>query len=231
MVMPATCLIVVPVLARPWRIRPVLESIKRATVDPHVLLVASSHDTAVQMACAEASQIIASMAWITIPYQEVGDYARKCNYAYLISSEPFLFTAADDLEFHPGWLEAAMEKMADPAIGVVGTQDLCNYLVLQGVHSTHSLIRRTYVDRFGLIDQPGLVLNPDYPHEFSDDEVVETAKHRKAWAFAPGAIVEHLHPSCGKAEWDDLYNDNSERNRVGSALFHQRRHLWGGGDF
>lgn len=230
MVMPAT-LIVVPVLARPWRIRPVLESIKKATLNPKVLLVASSHDTQVHLACAEASQIIADMAWLHIPYQECGDYARKIQYGYLISNDPFLFCAADDLEFHPGWLEAAMEPMADPNIGVVGTQDLGNGRVLHGEHSTHSLVRRSYVDRFGLIDQPGVVMNPDYPHEHSDDELVETAKFRKAWAFAPGSIVEHLHPAWGKAEWDPLYSNNSERIKIGSALFHQRRHLWGGGDW
>lgn len=226
MVMP-TCLIVVPVLARPWRIRPVLESIKRATPNPKVLVVASTHDTAVHLACAEASHVIADMAWVHIPYEPVGDYARKVNFGYLISNDPFLFLAADDLEFHEGWLEAAMAKMADPKIGVVGTQDLCNYRVLQGEHSTHSLMRRTYVDQFGLIDQPGLVLNPDYPHEFVDDEQVATAKFRGAFAFAGDSIVEHLHPGCGKADWDELYSNNSERVKIGAGLYQQRCHLWG----
>jgi hypothetical protein len=46
---------------------------------------------------------------------------------------------------------------------------------MAGRHSTHSLVTRDYVERFGTIDEAGVVLHEGYPHEFVDDEFVQTA--------------------------------------------------------
>lgn len=157
----------------------------------------------------------------------VGDYARKVNHAYRVTVEPFLFLGADDLAFHPGWLPAAFAAMDDPAVGVVGTQDLApTDRARTGSHSTHCLVRRSYIDRFGTIDQPGFVLHEGYPHEYVDDEFVGTAKHRGAWAFAHGSIVEHLHPSWNKAPRDALYNGQRARMSNGRGIYQRRRKLW-----
>lgn len=217
--------ILVPVLRRPHRVAPILASIAAGTPEPHrVLFITSPGDDA------ERDAIVATgAAWLELDRPpRTGDYARKINLGYRSTNEEFIFLGADDLHFHPGWLTAALAPFADPRIGVVGTQDLGNDAVKKGVHSTHSMVRRTYVDDHGTIDQKGKVLHEGYWHEFVDNEFVETARHRRAWAFASDAVVEHLHPHWGKAPTDALYKQFARRMMVGRALYNRRRKLWSG---
>ncbi len=219
----ARVLVIVPVLRRPHRVEPLLASLAAATPEPHrVIFAATSGDED------EISAIRSAGAdWIEVQYEQRGDYARKVNRVYAVTDEPFLFTGADDLDFHPGWCAAALAAMADSTIGVVGTQDLApTKRARAGEHSTHFLIRRTYVDRFGTIDHPGRVFHEGYPHEYVDDELVGTAKHRGAWAFAHDSIVEHLHPSWGKAPSDPLYAAQRSRMLRGQQVYLRRRKLW-----
>lgn len=214
--------ILIPVLRRPHRVDPLLRSLEKATPEPHrVLFICSAGDQA------EIHEVQASIAdWLIIPPNEMGDYAKKINAGVASTQEPLLFLGADDLDFHLGWLSSAMRLLADPAVGVVGTQDLCNSRVLAGEHSTHSLMRRSYIEQHGTIDESGKALHEGYWHEFVDDEQVATAKYRDAWAFASESVVEHLHPMVGKAEFDDLYRLQRHRMVQGRRLFHERQHLW-----
>ena len=56
--------------------------------------------------------------------------------------------------------------------------------------------------------------------------MIGTAIKRKAYAHAPEAVVEHLHPMGGKAEWDATYLAMRHRMRTDRALFNTRRQLW-----
>jgi glycosyltransferase involved in cell wall biosynthesis len=210
--------ILVPVLNRPHRVEPLLDSIARATPNPHVVLfICDPGDRAEQDAIAAAG------GWMISPG---GNYASKINAGIRATSEPLIFTGADDLDFHPGWLKHASALMSD-TIGVVGTNDLCNPRVIDGEHSTHSLVARWYA-QLGTIDEPdsGKLLHEGYPHEFVDDELIATAKHRGAYAHAHRAVVEHLHPDAGKAPTDALYEGRRRRMRRGRVIFHERSALW-----
>jgi len=207
--------ILIPVLGRPNRVLPVLESIRAATPDARVLFIASPRDHAEHAAIREVG---AEMLKVD------GNYAVKINEGIRATLEPFILTGADDLHFHPGWLEAAAALMSD-TVGVVGTNDLCSRRVLAGTHSTHSLVARWYCD-LGTIDEPGKLLHEGYPHEFVDDELIATAKHRGAYAHAHDSLVEHLHPDAGKAPMDDLYAARRPRMRLGRRIYRQREHLW-----
>lgn len=216
--------ILIPVLGRPHRIAPLLQSIADATPEPHrVLFICSPGD---QVVHAVIDSHGADRLTITTE-PGPGDYARKINVGYRATDEPFLFLGADDLAFHPGWLAAAV-RCVRARTGVVGTQDLANLRVLRGEHSTHSLVIRTYVDQYGTIDEPAKILHEGYWHEFVDDELVETAKHRDAWVFAAKSVVEHLHPMAGKAPTDSLYDQQKLRMHRSRPLLIQRRRLWGG---
>lgn len=210
--------VIIPVLRRPHRVAPLLESLVAATPEPHrVLFVCDPDDgaerDAVDAAGAERIDVAAN-------------YAGKINAGYRATTEPLMFLAADDVHFHPHWLERAVACLNDPAIGVVGTNDLGNPRVMAGLHATHSLVTRDYVDRFGTIDEVGKVLHESYPHEYVDTEFVETAKARCAWAFARDSIVEHLHPHWGKAPTDALYDAHPQRMQAGARIFKRRRYLW-----
>lgn len=153
-----------------------------------------------------------------------GNYAFKVNYGVNLTREPLIFLGADDLHFHPGWLAAAIAKLSD-GVGVVGTNDMCNPAVMAGEHATHFLVTREYAQR-GTIDDLDKLLHEGYPHEWVDNEFIETAKARDAYAMALGAVVEHLHPLAGKAPSDELYAGAPERMAAGQAIFDKRRHLW-----
>lgn len=221
--------IIVPMLRRPHRVRPVYQSAISNTPDARIVFVVSADDPPVVAECTTLlgeHQGDASCVVLRVPWQggTTGDYARKINWAYERTSEPFLFLGADDLAFHPGWYEAARAHL-DHA-GVVGTNDLGNERVMRGEHATHSLVARAYVDRWGTIDEPRKVLHEGYVHEFVDDEFVGTARHRNLWAFAADSIVEHLHPHWGKAPTDELYEAQAARMRRSRVLYQRRRRLW-----
>lgn len=210
--------ILVPMLRRAHRVTPLLDSIAATAPQARVVFVCSPGDAGVLEA-------VAGHEHITVAGPKPGDYARKINAAVRHTTEPLVFMAADDLKFHPGWLEAATDQLGD-GVGVVGTNDLGSKRVMAGEHSTHSLVTRAYIERFGTIDQRGVALHEGYPHEFVDDELVQTAMARGAWAFAPDSIVEHLHPSWGKAPTDELYEQQAKRMRAGRRIYRRRQRLW-----
>jgi hypothetical protein len=208
-------------LGRAHRVAPLLESIEENTPEPHrVVFGLTPGDDAV---LAEVDRLGAER--VLVERRPFGDYARKIHAVVDSTDEPFIFTGADDLRFHPGWYTAARVQM-DDRVGVVGTNDLHSRRVKSGQHATHFLVARWYVERFGTIDEPGKVFYEGYPHEFVDDELVATARKRKAWAFARVSHVEHLHPSYGLAETDPTYEQQGERMRVGRPIFLERRRLW-----
>lgn len=215
--------ILVPVLRRPHRVAPLLESIAAATPEPHrVLFICTPGDDA-ELAAVDAAG--GERIVMERPYEGHGDYARKINAGYRATDEQLLFLGADDLHFHSSWLDRATQRLTN-RIQVVGTNDLGNPTVIAGRHATHSLVTRKYCDERGTIDEQGLVLHETYPHEWVDSEFVETAKARRAWAFAGDSIVEHLHPHWGKAPTDSLYDAHAARMDAGRRIFSRRRRLW-----
>lgn len=155
-------------------------------------------------------------------------YSQKINHGYRKTTEPYIFTGADDLTFHPGWDTVALAQFKQ-GIGVVGTNDLGNARVMRGQHATHSLVARWYAD-LGTIDGEGIYCE-NYTHQFVDDELVATAKFRGAWAFASGSKVEHMHPfvrgtSGPKGQMDATYRKGLSQTRQDGQLFKRRQALW-----
>ena len=215
--------LIIPMLGRPHRVEPLVESIRHGTaVDHTIVFVCTEGDDEV----IHAVQSQEDVQMYVIPPNERGDYAKKINLGYAVTTEPHLFLGADDLNFVRGWYEAARKHLLRDRIGVVGTQDKANHRVRRGLHATHSLVARSYVEEFGTIDEPGKVLHEGYLHEFVDDEFVQTAKVRRAFAFEHRSVVEHLHPTVGKADWDDTYQAQAVRMKTDRKLFIQRQKLW-----
>lgn len=210
--------VIVPLLHRPWRVAPLLESLE-ATTDCQVVFACSPTDHPVIDAVHAAGHDP-----LLVPWQPAGDYARKIQAGIDATDTPFVFTGADDLRFHPGWFENAKARMTD-RVGVVGTRDLCNQRVERGEHATHFLVARWYCE-LGTIDGDPHLFHHGYIHELVDDELVGTAKKRGAWAFAADSIVEHLHPMVGKAPTDALYDAQRSRMVRSRALYQRRRRLW-----
>lgn len=217
----ASLAILIPTLGRPHLIAPLVQSIQDTTEGATILFLTTPRDRAVQ----KEIDLVGVGERIDVPRCTVGDYARKINEGYRQTTEDLLFLGAQDLKFHPNWLRAATKRLT-AQVQVVGTNDMGNIRVIRGEHSTHTLVTRKYVDEFGTIDEPNKVLCEAYPHEFVDDEFVETARFRRAFTVAPNSRVEHLHPMWKKAPWDDGYEDGDRRFVRGRKVYDRRRVLW-----
>jgi hypothetical protein len=204
-------------LGRPETVAPLLESLACSTPDAVALFVVSETDAEVLAATVDARRVV-------VAPRSRGDYAAKINAGVRESAEPLIFTGACDLAFRPGWLDVARRRITD-RVQVVGTNDLCNRRTMTGPHSTHTLLTREYAG-LPTIDGSTGPLAEVYLHEYVDDELVGTAIKRRAYAHEPASVVEHLHPSAGKAPWDDSYRAQGERMRADRLLFQRRRQLW-----
>src|ERR1022692_5214541 len=97
--------ILVPVLNRPHRIEPVLQSIAESTDVPHRVIFGCSDQATVD-------ELDRLGAWyIRDEGGSDGTWPKRINRLYREVNEPIIFAAADDLVFHAGWFEAAMRSM------------------------------------------------------------------------------------------------------------------------
>jgi glycosyltransferase involved in cell wall biosynthesis len=215
--------ILIPVLRRPLNVKPLVESIEQNTKDFEILFLASPGDYEEIIELDHQNQ---SYKIMDSNYENNGDYARKINRGFNTIKAEWYFLGADDLRFYPGWFEHAMERYEDNGACVIGTNDLGNPMVIRGLHSTHTLVLGEYATRCGTIDEPGKILHEGYPHEYVDQEFVETARCRLAWTFSHKSIVEHLHPNWNKAAVDSIYAAQDLRMISGGRLYEKRKHLW-----
>lgn len=215
----ADLVVLLPMLGRPQHVAPLLETIENTVPRAETLFLCTPGDWAVIDEIRRADR-----KYVEIPYYPVGDYARKINYGVRETTQPLIFLGASDLAFHPDWFEQAIGHLR-PGIGVVGTNDLGNRRVIEGDHSTHSLVTREYA-ALGTVDDPTRLLHEGYHHEYVDDELVGTAKFRQAFEMALGSRVEHLHPNWGKGESDHLYAQQQRRMAYSRRLYMHRRRMW-----
>lgn len=207
--------ILVPVLNRPGNVAPLLASIAATTPEPYrVLFIADPDDRA------QREAINAAGAHTLV---QRGGYATKINTAVAATNELFVFLAADDLRFQPGWLEAAKAYMSGATM-VVGVNDLIERPERRG-HATHFLITRAYAT-LPTIDGRRGPLHEGYTHNFVDDELIATARHRNTYAYAQDAHVQHLHPMNDTAPDDPTYRQGRRHYHRDRRLFARRARLW-----
>lgn len=218
--------VIVPVLNRPHRVKPLLESLASSSgfVTCEAIFVVSKGDDA------ELAAVVESGArYFVVPWKPGhGDWARKINEAFRRYHDDYTFFlfGADDLRFHDGWIEHALAQYKRTGFCVIGTNDGGNRRVMAGVHSTHPLVHRDYLE-CGTVDEEGKVLHEGYTHNFTDDEFVQTAAARGTYIHASDSFVEHMHPDWGKGEMDDTYVLGKKNMNADMILFNERRKLWG----
>ena len=216
--------ILIPTVGRADRLAQVAANIHDATEVEHrvvFILEEDDHDS--------WKAYLTESGTIRIPNAHEPNYAGACLTGYEQSDAPYLFCGADDLRFHKGWDHAALATMtALPHLRVVGTNDLCNPYVSAGMHSTHSLVDRRYLDEVGgTVDAgPGSFLPTCFQHNYTDTEFIGTAKMRAVFAPCMDSIVEHLHHGSGKSTYDETYAKGDSHMSDDSALYDERRDLW-----
>lgn len=214
--------VLVPVLNRPARVAPLVASLEAVSrVIPCAPYFLVTPGDSVQLKAVKAS----GANFAVMPFKQApGDYARKMNYGFAMTEEPFVFLGADDLYFHPGWAERAVACWYETGACVVGTNDLGNMRTIEGRHSTHTLVCREYGE-CGTVDGVEL-MHEGYWHNYVDDEFVQTAVSRQTYAHATDSWVEHIHPDWGKGAMDSTYTLGKLHFNDDREHFRQRTPLW-----
>lgn len=210
--------IIIPTLGRPHRVAEVFANITDNTFADHrVVFVVEAHDS-------DTIEAVRNLGLQPVVNKRTKNYQGAVNTAYAETDGGWLFCGADDLNFGQWWDRECLAENGR----VVGTNDLYNAYVLKGWHSTHSLVDRSYLDEVGgVVDEgPGSFLAECYDHNFCDTEFIATAKMRGEFRPCLSAIVEHLHPAAGKAEFDATYQRSMAEFDRDGRMFDMRKSLW-----
>lgn len=200
---------------RPQNLAKVVDSIVESTDDYRIVVIAEKGE------CADAAK---SLGTVEVLEDTGGTWAQRINHGFRWTTEPYIFTAADDLRFTPGWFPAVMREMDKfpGSSGCIAVNDLLN------PNGVHFVIARSYVNSLGgCLDEPGVVCHEGYRHAYVDDEVRATAIFHDRWGgVVKDAIVEHMHPGIGKAPTDEIYKIGEASMTQGLQVYASRAHLW-----
>jgi len=208
--------VVVPVLRRPHHAEPFMTSIRSASSPrcPLVLAVANRDDRATAAAWRRAG---ATIVWCD---EAPGSFAQKVNLVARIVGRhtDWLFLTGDDVRFHDGWIDAALDGLPEGA-RVVGVSEIPDDAELDrrfistdyeaylrtADHTNHMFVATDYIAAEGASwDGPGTTCGP-YRHWWTNNELIAVAKQRGVWEARPDSVVEHLHPYFGKGQMDATY--------------------------
>lgn len=213
--------VLVPTFGRADRLARVAANIAENTETEHrVVFAVEAEDVASIAAAAELDVDV-------VVNEGRPNYSGAITTAYRETPAEYVFAGADDLNFHPGWDTAALALM-DGWVQVVGTNDLLNPYVTAGLHATHCLVDRRYLDETGgVVDQgPGSFLFDGYDHQYTDTEFIGTAKMRARFRPCFDSVVEHLNAWSPKGEVDATARKTMRAIDTDSELYDSRRDLW-----
>lgn len=231
--------ILIPTLGRAQRLAPLLENIRAATPKASYLVwfVLDQEDRESHEVLIDAGSAIPPADDFTALICD-GTYPTKINAGYTASrrlaalrvaaeSEQYVLPTADDVVFHEGWLETVLAVFEDPAVQVVGTDDL-SPATAGRTHATMPVLRRSYIEHPGAaLDEQATVFHAAYRHNFVETETWQLALQRGVTAWAEGAVIEHLHHSWGGREADATDARGNEQGWAeDKALFRRRRDQW-----
>ena len=213
--------VVIPSQERPESLLRAVESVLTATGDVEVIIVLDIKDAPSWGILPALEELSASRSvpLSVIPVEGDMHTAERWNIGAAASSGEFLVTGADDVEFLPGWYEAAhegMEKLAGS--GIVGFNDCEKTGSSFGALATHFMVSRKYAAR----RLGGVLMPPVYEHGYTDVEVTFRGKRDSKIVWADGARYTHHHPVHGKGVPDRIYDKGSESERRDERLFKRR---------
>lgn len=128
------------------------------------------------------------------------------------AGDPIVF-AADDLDFQPGWLNAALQALEEHPGCLIGFNDGHWGAEL----STHYLMPRSFI-----VEVLGGRVAWDYPHSFNDAETNDRAKLANRYHWCEEARVYHRHWIWGDRPQDETDTRNLGGHAVAQEMFNQR---------
>jgi hypothetical protein len=214
MMEPKMTAILIPSLWRAKALGRVIDNIRATTPEPHAIYtVVDKADPASQRQCQQKG--------VQFWTDDAGYFVQRIQFLFEHTEEPWIFTGSDDIIHSPGWLSGCFEVM-EPWHKICCPNDGHN------AKGTNYLVERDYImEQGGNFNTPGFVYHPDYLHNFSDDEMVNTGIYRGVYTRAWDVVVESTHPTWGNAPMDDTYMRMYTADPRDRALYYSRWQLWG----
>ena len=151
---------------------------------------------------------------------ELRGSSKAWNDALALSTGDPVILAGDDLEFQPGWLDAAKRAMRSlpQGWGVVGFND-GHWSGGDGDFATHYMVSRRFIlDYLG-----GVIAWECYTHSFNDVEMTQRARNARRYVWAEDARVYHSHWLFGDREQDDTDRRNLARHGESQRVYLERQ--------
>jgi glycosyltransferase involved in cell wall biosynthesis len=130
------------------------------------------------------------------------------------AGDPIVF-AADDLEWQPGWLDAALHALSEHPTSLIGFNDGHWGAEL----STHYLMPRSFI-----VEVAGgrVAWGEHYGHSFNDAEMCQRAKRADRYHWCEDAHVYHKHWLFGDRAKDDTDTRNLGKHPEAEAKYRER---------
>ncbi len=155
-------------------------------------------------------------------FEVVGEYVKAINLGVKLTKEPFVFCGADDILFTADWDLKLLKVMADETINVTGGIDdwTCSK---SGVHVSHPLIRRSYIDGIGSYwgGNEGVYFS-GYKHYQCDIELEQLAWARNCFRLCKEVTIYHNHYVNHKVSDDETYKKSRLSLKDDSELYNKR---------
>lgn len=149
---------------------------------------------------------------VLMPHRYVDGHPQlKYQTGYEAARGEWTISGADDIAFHPGWLDALL---AHPNEGFVGLFDPHHKLTL----ATLVAVTRDYTEKV----MGGLFGLPYYRVWAADREYRERAKQAGAWTVCEGAGFDHFHPALKTAPSDRISQMSSQWHAQDAKTFEER---------
>jgi glycosyltransferase involved in cell wall biosynthesis len=205
--------ILIPTYMRAAKLTSVIANARDNSPGCGIIVIGEPDDPATEHVATE-------LGWQYIDRMGVSIYAGAINTGAMASDADWVFCAADDLEFTPGWLDAMRFLMRGNKAHVIATNDMHNPGVMAGRDGTHNMVRMAYVKSVGATwtDGPGVVLHEGYRHYGPDNEIVEVAKVRGCFSPCLDSVVIHHQDDAAKAKHPTRQADKD--------YFKLRRRMW-----
>ena len=133
--------------------------------------------------------------------------SKMTNICYQNSRGSILMYAADDIVFRTNlWNTKILETIdkLDSEYFLIHGDDLGQK---SNKIATHGFVSREFAKQLGYL------LPPYFYADFCDTWLTSIARYSNSRIYLEDLIIEHLHPSWGKASFDDTYLDRKRKKR------------------
>lgn len=205
--------IILPTRGRPEILRRCLESLVATAPSVQIVAVVDAGDNET---LAVLRDFDGSLPISSIESKAGATASEKWNLGAGWTPANTLVFAADDLVFHPEWIEKTTKalKAFPDGSALVGFDELA-----RSPHPLHFAVTRKLLDEIN----GGLLVVPHYRSWYMDTELCDKARAWGRYIANCGAVVEHKHPMHGTAPIDDLHRSGFLLNQHRDRFIYENR--------